>query len=281
MMEVHPLSKESNWSSNPDDQKGVVLAHVQLAEELLSIQVLHVNVSGLHVLREGHNMEVDVDEMLVKSRQIEQHLVVPFETFDTLRKYHIKLNPAKCAFGVQSGKFVRYMITEKGIKINPENVQAIQEMKPPTNLIKVQRLVGRIAAFSRFISRSAERSGISPVYQIDTKRALYLYLAVSQQAISSVLIKDNEGYQKPSYYVSKVLHGAEQQRTSIKAQSLIEFVNEATLVEKDGGNWLLHANGSSTLVDWRKPLLHYFIERILLDDEMETARLKNRAARGR
>ncbi|KAL0413658.1 UNVERIFIED_CONTAM: Retrovirus-related Pol polyprotein from transposon opus [Sesamum radiatum] len=79
----------------------------------------------------GRNMEVYVDDILVKSRQTDQYLADLAETFNTLRKFHMKLNPAKCAFGVRSGKFLGYMVTEKGIEVNPEKIRAIQEMKPP------------------------------------------------------------------------------------------------------------------------------------------------------
>ncbi|KAL0378388.1 UNVERIFIED_CONTAM: hypothetical protein Sradi_3144300 [Sesamum radiatum] len=103
-------------------------------------------------------MEVYVDDMLVKSKQTDQHLTELVETFSTLRRYHMKFNPAKCAFGVRSGKFLGYLVTEKGIEVNPEKIRAIQEMKPPTNMNKVQSLAGRITALNRFISQSAERS---------------------------------------------------------------------------------------------------------------------------
>ncbi|KAL0373553.1 UNVERIFIED_CONTAM: Retrovirus-related Pol polyprotein from transposon.6 [Sesamum radiatum] len=103
-------------------------------------------------------MEVYVDDLLVKSRQMDQHLADLAETFDTLRRFHMKLNSANCTFGVRSGKFLGYIVVEKGIEVNPEKIRAIQEMKPPANLNEVQRLAGRIAALSRFISRSAEWS---------------------------------------------------------------------------------------------------------------------------
>ncbi|KAL0395078.1 UNVERIFIED_CONTAM: hypothetical protein Slati_4474000 [Sesamum latifolium] len=104
----------------------------------------------------GCNMEVYVDDMLVKHRQMDQHLGDLAETFNLLRKYHMKLNPAKCAFGVRSGMFLRYMVTEKGIEVNPDKIRVFQEIKPPADLNEVQRLAGRIAALSRFISLSVE-----------------------------------------------------------------------------------------------------------------------------
>ncbi|KAL0427272.1 UNVERIFIED_CONTAM: Retrovirus-related Pol polyprotein from transposon.6 [Sesamum latifolium] len=104
----------------------------------------------------GRNMEVYVDDMLVKSLQMDQHITNLAETFNILRKYRMKLNPAKCAFGVRSGRFLGYMVIEKGFEVNIDKIQAIQEIKSPANLNEVQKLAGRITALSRFISRSAE-----------------------------------------------------------------------------------------------------------------------------
>jgi len=69
-----------------------------------------------------------VDDMLVKSKEEENHLDDLKETFDTLRQYNMKLNSAKCAFGVSSGKFLSFMVSQKGIKANLEKVKAIFEM---------------------------------------------------------------------------------------------------------------------------------------------------------
>ncbi|KAL0440047.1 UNVERIFIED_CONTAM: hypothetical protein Slati_2487700 [Sesamum latifolium] len=106
----------------------------------------------------GPNIEVYVHDMLVKSRQMDQHLTDLAETFNTPRKYHMMLNPAKWAFEIQNGRFLRYMVTEKGIEVNLDKIQAIQEMKPPAKLNEVQRLVCRTTALSRFISSSVEPS---------------------------------------------------------------------------------------------------------------------------
>ena len=82
----------------------------------------------------GRNVQVYVDDMLVKSRQEEDHLKYLKETFDTLRSYNIKLNPGKCAFGVTAGKFLGFMVSQRGIEANPDKIQAIMEMKPPRNV---------------------------------------------------------------------------------------------------------------------------------------------------
>ena len=67
----------------------------------------------------GWNVEIYVDDMLVKSVKETQHLDELQETFDTLRRYNIKLNPSKSAFGVSSGKFLDFMVSLRGIEENP------------------------------------------------------------------------------------------------------------------------------------------------------------------
>ena len=70
----------------------------------------------------GRNVEVYVDDMLVKSLGKGKHLDDLQETFDTLRQYNIKLNPSKCAFGVSSGKFLGFMVSHRGIEANPNKI---------------------------------------------------------------------------------------------------------------------------------------------------------------
>ena len=79
----------------------------------------------------GRNVEVYVDDMLVKSQDEGEHLNDLQETFDRLRQYNMKLNPSKCAFGVSSGKFLGFMVSHKGIEANLDKIQAILNMKPP------------------------------------------------------------------------------------------------------------------------------------------------------
>ena len=90
----------------------------------------------------GRNVEVYVDDMLVKSLNEGKHLNNLQEIFDTLRQYKIKLNPSKCAFGVSSGKFLEFMVSHKGIEANPDKIQAILDMKPPRSMKEVQSLTG-------------------------------------------------------------------------------------------------------------------------------------------
>ncbi|KAL0445582.1 UNVERIFIED_CONTAM: Ribonuclease HI [Sesamum latifolium] len=198
--------------------------------------------------------------MLVKSKKAEEHVKDLEETFSVLRKYKLKLNPAECAFGVQGGRFLGFMVTQRGIEANPLKIKAIIDMKAPTCLNEVQRLTGSIAALSRFISKSAEKG--LPIFKTLRKAktfewgtpcqlafeelksylarlpllvkpspgdTLYLYLSVAPQAVSSVLIREEEGKQLPIYYVSKVLNGAEGRYTPIEKMALALVVTARRL----------------------------------------------------
>jgi len=82
-------------------------------------------------------MEVYVDNMLVKNKKAELHLDDLRETFDTLRKYQMKLNPVKCVFRVSFSKFLGFMILQQGIEANPEKVKAILDMTSPRSVKEV------------------------------------------------------------------------------------------------------------------------------------------------
>ena len=102
----------------------------------------------------GRNVQVYVDDMLVKSVRENDHLSDLQETFDTLRSYNMKLNPGKCAFGVTAGKFLGFMVSQRGIEVNPEKVRAIMELEPPKTVKAIQSLNGKVAAVNRFISKA-------------------------------------------------------------------------------------------------------------------------------
>ncbi|XP_073152557.1 uncharacterized protein [Henckelia pumila] len=188
----------------------------------------------------GKNIEVYVYDILVKTRTTDQFITDLTQTFQTLKRYKLKLNPNKCTFGVRAGKFLGYMVTQRGIKTNPEKVQAIISMSSPKNIQEVQRLTGRITALARFISRSADKSlpffkalrktknfewneesekafqdlkaylKQLPVLNKPTQgEELFLYLAVTPRAVSSVLVKKDGMNHQPVYFVSHALRGPE------------------------------------------------------------------------
>ena len=103
------------------------------------------------------NVEVYMDDMLVKSREELAHLDDLKETFTTLKQYLMKLNPTKCVFGVASGKFLDFMVPQRGIVVNSKKVQAIINMASPKTMKEVQKLTGRIAALNKFVSRATDK----------------------------------------------------------------------------------------------------------------------------
>ena len=85
----------------------------------------------------GWNVEVYVNDMLVKSLDEEKHLDDLQGTFDTLRRHQMKLNPRKYAFRVSSWKFLGFMVSQRGIEANPDKIQATLDMEPPKNIKEV------------------------------------------------------------------------------------------------------------------------------------------------
>ena len=79
------------------------------------------------------------------------------ETFDTLCSYNMKLNPSKYDFGVTVGKFLGFMVSQRGIEANSDKIQAIIEMAPPKNVKEEQSLNGKIATLNRFVSRATDK----------------------------------------------------------------------------------------------------------------------------
>ena len=158
-------------------------------------------------------MEVYVDDMLVKILDEEKHLNDLQETFDMLRRYNMKLNSSKCAFGVSSSKFLGFMVSHRGIKANPDKIQAILNMEPPRNIKEVQSLTERVTTFNRFVSKTTDLKIYLTTAPLLSSfmlgEELYLYLAVTPYVVSSVLIKEKGRVQKPVYYTSRALRGAE------------------------------------------------------------------------
>ena len=105
----------------------------------------------------GKNVEVYVDDMLVKIKDEANHLDDLKETFNTLRKYNMKLNPAKCVFAIALGKLSGFMVSQRGIEANPDKVKAIIEIKSPKTVKEVQSLTGKVEALNRFISRATNK----------------------------------------------------------------------------------------------------------------------------
>ncbi|XP_031124271.1 uncharacterized protein LOC116026985 [Ipomoea triloba] len=219
----------------------------------------------------GKTMEAYIDDMLVKSRSMRDHASDLRRSFEIMRRNRLRLNPTKCTFAVQTGKFLGFMMPRRGIEPNPAKVKAIMDMRPPTTVREVQQLTGRLAALSRFLSKLAERA--HPFFQTlkktsafawtdECQRAfapivlsrpepgeeLQIYLSASDRAISAVLCRtDPGGVQRPVYYISHALQGLELRysrlekfsieytpRPAIKGQALADFVVECSARDTSG-----------------------------------------------
>ena len=105
----------------------------------------------------GKNIEIYVDDMVVKSKVVSEHLGDLETIFDILREHKLRLNASKCSFGVESGKFLGYMVTHRGIEVSLDQIKAIHNLQAPRNPKEVQKFTGMIATLNRFISRFADR----------------------------------------------------------------------------------------------------------------------------
>ena len=103
------------------------------------------------------NMEAYVDDMLVKSKAMLQHIIDLKKIFNILKKYGIRLNLTKCAFRVSSEKFLRSIVSYKRIKANLEKIRTILELSPLKTIKELQSLAKKVAALSYFVLRSTER----------------------------------------------------------------------------------------------------------------------------
>ena len=112
----------------------------------------------------GQTMEVYIDDMVVKSKESENHLSNLQDIFDILKHHKLSLNASKCAFGVSSGKFLGHLVTLRGIEADPDQIKALQAIKKPSSIKEVQRLTGMAAALNRFISRSSDQC--RPFFQL-------------------------------------------------------------------------------------------------------------------
>ncbi|GAA0146360.1 hypothetical protein LIER_06338 [Lithospermum erythrorhizon] len=96
--------------------------------------------------------------MLVKSKKSTENLVNLEETLQRLEKSQLSINPEKCSFGVTSGKFLGFMINERGIEPNPDKIDAIMQIEAPKSNKEIQGLAGSLVALNKFISRSEDQN---------------------------------------------------------------------------------------------------------------------------
>jgi len=126
--------------------------------------------------------------MVVKSKLESEYINDLGNFFEILRRHKLRLNVSKCSFGVGSEKFLRYMVTHRGIEVNSDQIKAVNNLQLPWNPKEVQKLTRMTAALNRFISHSADKC--RPFFQLLNKWV-------------------DSGVHRPVCYVSKSLHEAE------------------------------------------------------------------------
>ncbi|XP_017252905.2 uncharacterized protein LOC108223256 [Daucus carota subsp. sativus] len=162
----------------------------------------------------GRNLECYVDDIISKSTSVPGHIADLKECFENMRRTKLKLNPDKCTFGVEAGKFLGFMVSNRGIEANPEKIKAVQEMQPPRTQRKVQKLAGSLKSvqWSPDCQRALDEIKTYLSKPLILTKALPgepLYLSAGPFAVGAALIREESRQQKPVYYVSQVLKDAE------------------------------------------------------------------------
>jgi hypothetical protein len=196
----------------------------------------------------GRNIQVYIDDGVITTREEAMLIGKLRETFNNLDRYKLKLNPTKCSFGVPEGQLLGFLVSSRGIEVNPEKIQAILTTVKPTKLHEIHQLAGRVAAFSRFVARLGEKAllfyalmkksdkkfewteeadqafahvkkvlSTPPVLVApNEKEPLLLYIAATHQVVSTVLVVEQseegkaQGVHQLVYFLSEVLSPSKQ-----------------------------------------------------------------------
>lgn len=197
----------------------------------------------------GKTVEIYIDDVVVKSGDYDEHLADLKEALECTRKYSLKMNPNKCAFGVSAGEFLGFMVHEKGIEIGKKSIDAINKVVAPTNKTELQSLIGKINFIRRFISNlsdkiqpfsallklkpdqefmwgESQQKALEVIKQYlvsppvlappQSGKTFKLYLSAGDHAIGSALVQEFEGKERVIYYVSRRLLDAETRYSSVE-----------------------------------------------------------------
>uniref|UniRef100_A0A2N9I7Z0 RNA-directed DNA polymerase n=1 Tax=Fagus sylvatica TaxID=28930 RepID=A0A2N9I7Z0_FAGSY len=155
-----------------------------------------------------------VDDIVVKSKTREDHFGILKKVFERCRLYKLKMNPLKCAFGVSAGKFLGFLVHQRGIDVDPARSSAIATMKPPTTHKELKSFLGKLSYIRRFIPglrccdfyfcTTLEEGSHHSIGLPNVKKPL------KSQAIGALIAQENDnGVEQPIYYVSRTLKDAE------------------------------------------------------------------------
>ena len=119
-------------------------------------------------------MQVYIDDIVIKSNSRPTHVKHLRKAFERMRKYGLKMNPLKCAFCVQAGDFLGFVVHKKGIEVNQSKTKSIMDVKPPSTKKELQSLLGKINFLRRFISNlSGKIKAFSPLLRVKNKEFVW------------------------------------------------------------------------------------------------------------
>ncbi|KAK1608064.1 hypothetical protein QYE76_031737 [Lolium multiflorum] len=204
----------------------------------------------------GKLVEIYIDDVVVKSVATDGHLEDLRQVLDRTRKFGLRMNPKKCAFGVTAGQFLGFLVHERGIEIGLKSQEAVRTMKPPTTKKELQCLIGKINFVRRFISNlsgriepfmglvkiksdeefrwgAEQQQAFDDIKEYLTKppvlvppqqdRPFYIYLSVADTSIASVVVQVYDGLEKVVFYLSRRMLDAETRYPEIEKLCLCLF----------------------------------------------------------
>nr|GEU95406.1 hypothetical protein [Tanacetum cinerariifolium] len=212
------------------------------------------------------NLEAYVNDMVIKSKTEPKMIKDIKETLFTLKKVNMKLDPKKCSFRIEEGKFLGYIVTFEGIRANPKKEKPIVNMPSPTNLKQMQRLSGKLDSLNRFLSKAAKKAlpcldtlkrctnkkdfhwkteaeeafqemkkliaKLPTLTTPNKEKELMVYLSAASEVVKAVLLVERQRKQASIHYVSRTLRRWKSCPTQIKASGPNDTLAEGKRVEK-------------------------------------------------
>ncbi|KAK1697891.1 hypothetical protein QYE76_014588 [Lolium multiflorum] len=298
---LHALySSQSKSQIMPFGLKNVGVTYQRMMQKCLATQI-------------GKNVQVYIDDIVITTKKGSTLIEDLKETFNNLDKFCLKLNPTKCSFGVPAGELLGFLVSARGIKANPEKIQAIVTMRKPTKLKEILQLTGRVAALSKFVARLGEkalpfcalikqgekfqwneeaerasedlkRTILTPPILVapKEKEPLLLYIAATPQVVSTVLMVEREEEGK--------LHGVQRSCLAIPPGVFWEEIAERSTKakkqqkeekgEKASGAQTVPSEGEEephmimmVQIPWMQVYITYILRKELPDDPVEARRV--------
>ncbi|GKE42396.1 reverse transcriptase domain-containing protein [Tanacetum coccineum] len=227
------------------------LRNVRATYQRLVDQAFHKQIS--------RNLEVYVDDLVIKSLTEDEIIRDIEETFKTLREINMKLNPKKCTFGVEEGMFLGYKVNTKGIKVCPDKVDAVLSLPSPKCLKDVQKLNGKLASLNRprlsvkgqiladfIVKRSEEDSPDTPMeVEEELPQPWILFEATNNEVEYEALIAGLRIAEQMGVKTSRQMwipdcfaHLSKQVLVEGLKEKSINELEVLTVVKEDGDTWM-------------------------------------------